>query len=408
MTAVITTEVAIVGAGPSGLLLAHLLAARGVDSVVVETRSREYVAARIRAGILEHSTVELLREAGLADRLERDGDEHRGIHLQWTDGPDPTSDGERHHIDFVDHVGRSVWVWGQTEVQKDLDAAAAARGQEIHYEVRDTALHDVDSDTPSVTFTDASGGVRRVRARTVVGCDGSFGPSRAAVPASVRQTGERVYPYSWLGILADVAPSTDELIYAWHRDGFAMHSMRSATVSRLYLQVPNGTSVEDWSDDRIWDALATRLGHGQAGWSLTPGPITEKSVLPMRSFVQTPLRHGSLFLAGDAGHIVPPTGAKGLNLAVADVALLAPALAALVRERDARLVDAYSDAALRRIWRCTHFSWWMTTMLHTAGGPDGPDAFDQQLQLSQLRWVATSEAGAAGLAENYAGLPIGF
>jgi p-hydroxybenzoate 3-monooxygenase len=204
-------------------------------------------------------------------------------------------------------------------------------------------------------------------------------------------------------VLADVAPSTDELIYAWHPDGFAMHSMRSAAVSRLYVQVPNETPIEEWSDDRIWDALATRLGHGQDGWTLTPGPITEKSVLPMRSFVQTPMRHGRLFLAGDAAHIVPPTGAKGLNLAAADVGLLAPALSALLRKGDDALAAAYSDTALRRVWRCTHFSWWMTTMLHTSGDP-----FDAQLQLSQLRWVTSSEAGATGLAENYAGLPIGF
>jgi p-hydroxybenzoate 3-monooxygenase len=216
-------------------------------------------------------------------------------------------------------------------------------------------------------------------------------------------TWERVYPYSWLGILADVAPSTDELIYAWHPDGFGMHSMRSATVSRLYLQVPNGTDVADWSDDRIWTALATRLGHGQDGWTLTPGPITDKSVLPMRSFVQSPMRHGRLFLAGDAAHTVPPTGAKGLNLAIADVALLAPALGQLVRKNASALADAYSDTALRRVWRCEHFSWWMTTMLHISGDP-----FDAQLQLSQLRWVTSSAAGAAGLAENYAGLPIGF
>jgi len=223
------------------------------------------------------------------------------------------------------------------------------------------------------------------------------------VPAAVRESWEKVYPYSWLGILADVAPSTDELIYAWHPDGFAMHSMRSETVSRLYLQVPNGTDLDDWSDDRIWSSLATRLGHGQDGWTLNPGPITDRSVLPMRSFVQTPMRHGRLFLAGDAAHIVPPTGAKGLNLAIADVGLLAPALVDLLRKDDPRLADAYSDTALRRVWRCTHFSWWMTTMLHTSA-----DAFEQQLQLSQLRWVATSEAGATGLAENYAGLPIGF
>jgi p-hydroxybenzoate 3-monooxygenase len=223
------------------------------------------------------------------------------------------------------------------------------------------------------------------------------------VPGDVRRRWEKIYPYSWFGILADVAPSTDELIYAWHGDGFALHSMRSATVSRFYLQVPNDTDPQGWSDDRIWEALATRLGHGQDGWELTTGPITDKSVLPMRSFVQTPMTHGRLFLAGDAAHIVPPTGAKGLNLAVADVALLAPALVDLVRKDDHRLADAYSDNALRRVWRCTHFSWWMTTMLHRSDDP-----FDEQLQLSQLRWVTSSKAGAAGLAENYAGLPIGF
>ena len=389
------TEVAIIGAGPAGLLLSHLLAQDGVESVVIETRSADYVASRIRAGVLEHSTVELLDSVGLGDRLRREGHEHRGIYLQWPE--------ERHHIDFVDLTGRSVWIYGQTEVQKDLVAARAAGGQEIHYEVSDTALHDLDTERPYVTFTDVDGAAQRIDADIVVGCDGSFGPSRGAVPDSVKKSWERVYPYSWLGILADVAPSTDELIYAWHPDGFAMHSMRSSTVSRLYLQVPNGTDVAGWSDDRIWDGLATRLGHGQAGWQLNPGPITEKSVLPMRSFVQTPMRHGRLFLAGDAAHIVPPTGAKGLNLAVADVGILAPALVALLRKKDSTRADAYSDDALRRVWRCTHFSWWMTTMLHTSDDP-----FDAQLQLSQLRWVTSSDAGAAGLAENYAGLPIGF
>jgi len=359
---------------------------------VIEIRSEEYVASRIRAGILEQSTVDLLGSAGLGDRLAVEGSEHRGIHLQWP--------GERHHLDFVDLTGRSVWVYGQTEVQKDLVAASRERGQVVHYQVADTALHDLETDGPSVTFT-RDGSEVRLRADVVVGCDGSFGPSRGAVPDP--QTWERTYPYSWLGILAEVAPSTDELIYAWHPDGFALHSMRSATVSRFYLQVPNETSLDDWSDDRIWSGLATRLGDGQDGWTLQTGPITDRSVLPMRSFVQTPMRHGRLFLAGDAAHIVPPTGAKGLNLAVADVALLAPALVAWLRTNDATLADAYADTALRRVWRCTHFSWWMTTMLHATDDP-----FDEQLQLSQLRWVTSSEAGAAGLAENYAGLSIGF
>jgi p-hydroxybenzoate 3-monooxygenase len=389
------TDVAIIGAGPAGLLLAHLLAAGGIESVVVEARTKEYVAARVRAGILESSSVDLLRGAGLGAGIDADGEEHRGIYLQWP--------AERHHLDFVDLVGRSVWVYGQTQLQADLVAASEAAGRPVYYGASGAALHDLDSEHPYVTFTDAEGHEQRIDAAAVAGCDGAFGPSRAAMPAGQRDTWERVYPFSWLGILADVAPSTDELIYAWHPDGFALHSMRSATVSRLYLQVPNGTDVADWSDDQIWDALAVRLGHGQHGWQLSPGPITEKSVLPMRSFVQSPMRHGRLFLAGDAAHTVPPTGAKGLNLAIADVALLAPALERLVHKQDGSLADAYSATALRRVWRAEHFSWWMTSMLHVSG-----DAFDAQLQLSQLRWVASSHAGAAGLAENYAGLPIGF
>ena len=386
------TQVAIIGAGPAGLLLSHLLAQDGIESIVVETRSRAYVEARIRAGILEHSTVELLESVGLGTRLRAEGHQHRGIYLQWPS--------ERHHLDFVDLVGRSVWVYGQTEVTRDLGQAREKDGQQIVYEVSDTAVHDVTTDRPYLTFRDRDGRDVRLDADVVVGCDGSFGPSRAAVPG---QSWERIYPYAWLGILADVAPSTDELIYAWHPDGFALHSMRSESVSRLYLQVPSDTDIADWSDERIWDQLAVRLGHGQDGWTLTPGRITEKSVLPMRSFVKQPMRHGRLFLAGDAAHIVPPTGAKGLNLAVADVALLAPALSTWLTKRDSTLADAYSDTALRRVWRCTHFSWWMTTMLHT-----GSDPFDVQLQQSQLRWVASSRAGATGLAENYAGLPIGF
>src|SRR5690349_9794315 len=384
------TQVAIVGAGPAGLLLSHLLDRAGVESVIVETRSRGYVEARIRAGILEHSTVQLLHEVGLGERLGREGDEHRGIYLQWPE--------ERHRLDFVDLVGRSVTVYGQTEVTKDLGKAREAAGQQIRYEVADTAVHDLDTDRPYVTFIGPDGVSERLDADVVVGCDGSFGPCRNAIPDAAKQTWERTYPYSWLGVLADVAPSTDELIYAWHPGGFALHSMRSATVSRLYLQVPNGTDIATWSDERIWAELAQRIGPERV-----PGPISEKSVLPMRSYVMAPMRHGRLFLAGDAAHIVPPTGAKGLNLAICDVALLAPALTALLRENDARLADAYSDTALRRVWRCTHFSWWMTTMLHRGG-----DDFDAQLQLSQLRWVVGSHAGATGLAENYAGLPIGY
>jgi p-hydroxybenzoate 3-monooxygenase len=391
----VRTQVAIIGAGPAGLLLSHLLEREGVESIVVETRSRAYVEARVRAGILESSTVGLLDAVGLGERLHREGFEHRGIYLHWP--------GERHHLDFVDLVGRSITVYGQTQVTKDLGRAREAAGQEFRYEVEDTRLHDLTTDRPCVTFTDADRRPARIDADVVVGCDGSFGPSRASVPASAARTWERVYPYDWLGVLAEVAPSTDELVYAWHPEGFALHSMRSATVSRLYLQVDPDADLAEWPDDRIWAALAERLGEGQDGWHLTPGPITDKSVLPMRSLVMAPMRYGRLFLAGDAAHIVPPTGAKGLNLAVADVAVLAPALGRLLTKNDATLADAYSDTALRRVWRCTHFSWWMTTMLHVTGDP-----FDAQLQRSQLEWVARSTAGATGLAENYAGLPIGF
>jgi p-hydroxybenzoate 3-monooxygenase len=385
--------VAIIGAGPAGMLLSHLLAADGIESVIVEARSEQYVLARIRAGILEHSSVELLSSVGLGARLASDGLRHRGVYLQ--------SPGERQHIDFVDLIGRSVWVYGQTAVQKDLVDARAEAGQQIFYEVTDVGMDNLTTDRPTVRFTDRRGCHRHIEADAIVGCDGSFGPSREAIPNTVKQVWERTYPYSWLGVLASVPPSTDELIYAWHPDGFAMHSMRSPEVSRLYLQVPNDTLVSQWSHQRIWDALAERLGHTTGGWELTAGPITEASVLPMRSYVQSPMRYGRLFLAGDAAHIVPPTGAKGLNLAIADVALLAPALVALVRKKDVGPAAEYSDIALGRVWRCTHFSWWMTQMLHISGDP-----FDAELQKSQLRWLSTSTAAATGFAENYAGLPL--
>ena len=385
------TQVAIVGAGPSGMLLSHLLEREGVESVVLEARSEDYVASRVRAGVLESSSVDLLRQVGLGDRLDGEGLHHSGILLHWP--------GERHRIDFVDLVGRGVWVYGQTEVQKDLVAARRAAGQRVEYEVSETSIHDVHTDRPFVSFVDAGGVPRRLEAGVVVGCDGSHGPCRTAI--TDRRAWERTYPFAWLGVLADVAPSAGELIYAWHPDGFALHSMRSESVSRFYLQVQPDEDLAAWSDNRIWDSLAARLGDEPGGWRLSTGAIREKSILPMRSHVAAPLRQGRLFLAGDAGHVVPPTGAKGLNLAIADVALLAPALSAMLRDGDSSLADTYSERALRRVWRCTQFSWWMTMMLHRHG-----DDFDAELQISQLRWVATSRAGAQGLAENYAGLPL--
>lgn len=384
----------IVGAGPAGLLLSHLLDRAGVESVLLENRSPEYVRGRIRAGMLEHSTVELLSDAGVGDRLKREGMEHRGIYLQFPH--------ERHHIDFHALVNRSVWVYGQTEITQDLMRARSAAGQQSYYEVGDVALHELDGDGPAVTFHDAEGRPHRIHCDVVAGCDGFHGPTRRSIPAGARRSFGRNYPYAWLGVLADVAPSTDELIYAWHPEGFALHSMRSPSVSRLYLQVDPGADVAEWPDERIWDALARRLGDGQDGWRLQPGQITDKSVLPMRSSVSTPMQYGRLFLAGDAAHIVPPTGAKGLNLAVADVALLSRALVSLLCEGDPRPADRYTETALRRVWRGTHFSWWMTSMLHVTGDP-----FDAQLQRSQLEWVVGSTNAAAALAENYTGLPIG-
>lgn len=385
------TQVAVIGAGPAGLLLSHLLHRRGIDTVLIENRSRAYVEARLRAGILEQGTVDLLTEVGLGDRLRAEGIRHDGIYLQYP--------GVRHHLDFPELCGRRVWVYGQTEVVKDLIAAGLAAGRQLHFEVTGTAVHDIDTDSPYVTFTDSDGVAHRLDCAVIAGCDGFHGVSRPAIPAARQQIRQRGYPYSWLGVLADAPPSSDELIYAWHPDGFAMHSMRSSTVSRLYLQVDATDHIANWSDDRIWSQLAARMALD--GWTLTDGPILEKSILPMRSFVSSPMRHGRLLLAGDAAHIVPPTGAKGLNLAVADVALLDRALGALLTESDSRLVESYSDDALRRVWRATHFSWWMTSMLHRSD-----DEFEAQLQLSQLRYVASSRAAAASLAENYTGLPL--
>lgn len=386
------TQVAIVGAGPAGLLLAHLLARRGVESVVVENRSREYVQARIRAGVLEQGTVDTLVDAGLGANLAREGMRHDGIHLQWP--------GQRHRIDFPSHCGRSVWVYGQTQVVRDLIAARLADGQQLHFEVSRTSLHDLETDRPLVRYVDAAGTPQVLECDVVVGADGFHGVSRPTVPAALQRTWQRDYPYAWLGILADVAPSTDELIYAWHPRGFAMHSMRSPTVSRLYLQVDPTERVADWSDDRIWSELALRMSLD--GWTLQDGPVTDKGITPMRSFVSSPMRHGRLFLVGDAAHIVPPTGAKGLNLAVADVRLLDLALGELFATGSEGLIDAYSDTALRRVWRTTHFSWWMTNMLHSFG-----DEFDDELRIAQLGYVTSSDAAAAGLAENYTGLPLG-
>ena len=385
------TQVGIIGAGPAGLLLAQLLAVRGIDSVVLENRSRDYVQARIRAGILEQGTVDLLTEAGVGERLHREGLRHDGIYLQYP--------GHREHLDFPGLCGRSVWAYGQTEVVKDLIDARLAAGQPIEFEIAGHALHDLDTDRPRITYADSAGvaaGARVRRRRRLRRL-----PRRQPADAAGRRCsrpGSADYPFAWLGILADVAPSTDELIYAWHPDGFAMHSMRSPSVSRLYLQVDPDERLENWSDDRIWSELSHRLAF--EGWQLQTGPITDRSITPMRSFVSAPMRHGRLFLAGDAAHIVPPTGAKGLNLAVADVAVLCEALTELLRARARRARPTPTPTP--RCGGCgaaTHFSWWMTSMLHPPGDP-----FEAQLQLSPAALRRPPRRPPRqSLAENYTG-----
>lgn len=385
------TQVGIVGAGPAGLVLAHLLEREGIESVVLENRSREYVEHRIRAGVLEQGTVDLLDELGVGGRLGREGLVHHGIELRF--------DGLGHRIPLSDLAGgRAITIYGQQEVVKDLIRARVAGGQPLLFEVDDVAVKDIDTDRPAIAFRH-EGQDRELRCDVVAGCDGFHGVCRDAMPPGLLTHHSWDYPFAWLGILAEVAPSTDELIYAHHERGFALHSLRSPELSRLYVQCPPDDKLDAWPDARIWDELHTRFARD--GWSLTEGPIVEKGITPLRSFVAEPMQHGRLYLAGDAVHIVPATGAKGLNLAVADVRVLAEALAHWYRAGDARLLDAYSATCLRRVWRAQHFSWWMTSMLHRY--PD-QDPFQARLQRSQLEYVCTSEAAATTLAENYVGL----
>ncbi|GAB2942020.1 4-hydroxybenzoate 3-monooxygenase [Streptomyces heilongjiangensis] len=390
------TTVGIIGGGPAGLLLARLLHNAGIDSVVLERKDRAYVEQRQRAGILEQATVDVLRACGAGARLDAEGMPHDGIELRFA--------GRAHRVDFPELTGgRRVWVYAQTEVVKDLIALQLADGGPLLFEAEVHAVEGVDGDRPLIRYTH-EGREQTLTCDYVVGCDGFHGVARDAVPDGVRTTYERVYPYSWLGILADAPPVYDELIYAHSERGFALASMRSPSVSRLYLQVPNGTDPADWSDERIWDELDARFAlTANPGWRLKRGPVTAKAVLPMRSHVTEPMRYGRLLLAGDAAHIVPPTGAKGLNLAATDVIVLARAFARLKETGSTELLDAYSDTCLRRVWRAEHFSWFMTTTLHT--DPD-QSPFETKLQLSQLHRVATSRHAAAELAENYTGLAL--
>jgi p-hydroxybenzoate 3-monooxygenase len=379
-------RVGIVGAGPAGLTLALLLHRAGIECLVLEARDREYVEHRVRAGLLEQNTVDLLHEIGVGERLAREGLDHTGVYLRFG--------GATHHVDMLELTGRKITIYGQQEVVKDEIAAVLERGIALHFEVSDVAVHGIATDRPRITWR-ARGAAREYACDFVAGCDGFHGVCRPSVPDGELTIHEFTYPFSWLGILAEAPPSTDELIYAWHPHGFALHSMRSPTISRLYLQVPNDARLEDWPDEAVWEELGTRLGQ------VNSGPILDKGITPMRSFVTSPMRYGRMFLAGDAAHIVPPTGAKGLNLAVNDVRLLAAALRAFDATGDTAGLENYSEAALRRVWRAQDFSNYMTQLLHDLGG----GTFQAGLQLARLDYVTRSRAAAASLAENYVGLP---
>jgi p-hydroxybenzoate 3-monooxygenase len=389
----VRTQVGIVGAGPAGLTLGHLLHRAGIESVIVEARSREYVEKRIRAGVLEQGTIDLLDESGVGERMRREGLLHHGIELRF--------DRQSHRIALSDLTGgRAVMIYGQTEIVKDLIKARLATDAPLYFEAEAVAVDDLESDRPVIRYRH-EGAEQELSCDVIAGCDGFHGVCRPAIPDGVLTVREREYPFGWLGILAQVAPSTEELIYAFHAErGFALHSLRSLELSRLYIQVEPDDDIDNWSDERIWEELHARFATDD-GWELHEGPVLEKGITPMRSFVAEPMRHGRLFLAGDAAHIVPPTGAKGLNLAVADVRVLAEALEDFFVRGDESGLAAYSDTALRRVWRAEHFSWWMTSMLHR---PPDPDPFAAALQLAQLEYVTTSEAAMTTLAENYVGL----
>jgi p-hydroxybenzoate 3-monooxygenase len=387
------TQVGIVGAGPAGLTLAHLLHRQGIDSVILESRSREYVEHRVRAGVLEQGTVDLLTAAGVGERIARQGLKHQGIELGFA--------GARRRIDFAELTGgKSITIYAQHEVIKDLIAARLSYSGELHFAAEGVRLSGIGN-SPQIHFMQ-HGSEQALECDFIAGCDGFHGICRGVIPASKLQIHEREYPFSWLGILADVAPASHELIYTYHQRGFALLSMRSPGVSRLYLQVPAREDIAAWSDDRIWDELRTRMATHD-GFQLQDGPITQKGITPMRGFVAEPMRFEKLFLLGDAAHIVPPTGAKGLNLAVADVRVLAQALVQFYETGSEELLERYSQDCLRRVWKVQRFSAWMTGMLHRF---PGEDSFAHQVHLAELDYVTSSRAAATALAENYVGLPF--
>jgi p-hydroxybenzoate 3-monooxygenase len=383
------TQVGIVGAGPAGLMLAHLLHLEGIDSVVLEDRSREYVEARIRAGVLEQRTADLLAETGVGARMQQEGEVHGGIGLQF--------DGELHRIDLEALVGKSIVIYGQTEIVKDLIEARIETGRPLLFEVGEVSLEALATERPRLSFTH-DGTRQELECDVIAGCDGFHGVCRPSIPDGVLTEFSREYPFGWLGILAAVPPAIEEVTYCEHERGFALLSLRTRELSRYYLQCAPDEDLALWPDERIWEELQTRVG--LQGWALEEGPILEKGVTGMRSYVVEPMQHGRLFLAGDATHIVPPTGAKGLNLAIADVRLLAETIVDWYRSGDDAVLERYSPECLRRVWRAEHFSWWMTTMLHL---PPDEDPFGRRLRQSQLRYVVSSELAAKSLAENYVG-----
>ncbi len=387
------TQVGIIGAGPAGLLLSHLLHLAGIDSVVLEARSRDYIENRIRAGVLEYEVAALLKETGLGARMEQVGMRHEGTLLRFA--------GRTHRIDFQELTGKSVMVYSQHEVVRDLVAARVAAGADLVFEAEDVAVHDIRTDMPRITYT-LGGTKHTLLCDIIAGCDGFHGICRPSMPEGWLTAYDRTYPFGWLGILAEAPPSSEELVYAHHDRGFALLSMRSPTVSRLYLQCEPDEDIAQWPDERIWEELATRLADDQ-GFTLNTGRIFQKGVTAMRSYVVEPMQFGRLFLAGDAAHIVPPTGAKGMNLAVADVRVLAHALEAFYRKGNGDLLDTYSATCLRRIWKAQRFSWWMTSMLHRFAS-HAP--FEARVQLAELDYVTSSRIGMTSVAENYVGLPL--